>query len=68
MQALANNPTLGLAVDEVSTNACRYLDGRHVFYYLHRESDVVFVGFLSSNMAPEKHLERVKSIKTVLDF
>ena len=40
----------------------------HVFYYLKRESDVVFVGILSSSMAPEKHLQKIKSIESELDI
>lgn len=64
MQALANNPDLGLSIDEISNNAYRFPDGKHVFYYIKREKDVVFVGFLSSNMAPEKHLERIKNMNS----
>lgn len=66
MQALANNPNLGLSIDEVSKDGYRFPDGKHVFYYLKREKDVVFVGFLSNQMAPEKHLERIKSIDSEL--
>ena len=59
MQALANNPNLGLIINEIADNAFRFPDNQHIFYYLKREKDVVFVGILSSNMAPEKHQERI---------
>lgn len=62
MQSLANNPESGLLIEEVSSNAYRFPDGKHVFYYLKRDRDVVFVGILSSNLAPEKHQARVKNI------
>jgi toxin ParE1/3/4 len=62
MQALANNPKLGLLIDEVSENAYRFPDGKQVFYYLKREKDVVFVGILSSSMAPEKHTKRIDNL------
>ena len=68
MQALANNPNLGLSIDEVSRVGYRFPDGKHVFYYLKIEHDVVFVGFLSNQMAPEKHLERIKSIDSELNL
>jgi plasmid stabilization system protein ParE len=68
MQALANNPNMGLSIDEVSSGGYRFPDGKHVFYYLKREHDVVFVGFLSNKMAPEKHLERIKSIDSELNL
>ena len=68
MQALANNPALGVSIDEVSKEGYRFPDGRHVFYYLKRESDVVFVGFLANNLAPEKHLERIKNMDSELNF
>lgn len=68
MQALANNPNLGLSIDEVSMDGYRFPDGKHVFYYLKREHDVVFVGLLSNQMAPEKHLERIKSIDSELNL
>ncbi|GAC13943.1 hypothetical protein GLIP_1302 [Aliiglaciecola lipolytica E3] len=34
MQALVNNPNLGLAIDEVPRDGYRFPDGKHVFYYL----------------------------------
>ena len=68
MQALANNPNLGLSVDEVSSEGYRFPDGRHVFYYIKREKDVVFVGFLSSSMAPKKHLARIKNMDYKLNL
>ena len=68
IQALANNPEMGLSIPEISDNAYRYPDGNHVFYYLRRKSDVVFVGILSSSMAPEKHLKRIRNIESELNF
>lgn len=68
MQALANNLNLGLSIDEVSEDGYRFPDGNHVFYYLKREHDVVFVGFISNQMAPEKHLARIKSINSELNL
>ena len=68
MQALANNPNLGLSINEVSRDSYRFSDGKHVFYYLKRENDVVFVGFLSNQMAPEKHLKRMRSIGSDLNL
>jgi toxin ParE1/3/4 len=62
IQALANNPRLGVVMDEISQNAYRFPDGDHVFYYLKREKDVVFVGILSHSMAPNKHLLRKNDI------
>lgn len=68
IQALANNPEIGLSISEISSNAYRYPDGNHVFYYLKRESDVVFVGILSSSMAPDKHLKRIRNIESELNI
>lgn len=68
IQALANNPHLGVVIDEISHSAYRFPDGNHVFYYLKRERDVVFVGILSSSMAPNKHLIRKKDIESELKF
>lgn len=65
IQALANNPQLGIPIKEISNNAYRFPDGKHVFYYLKREKDVVFVGILSSSMAPTKHLIREKNMVSV---
>ena len=66
MQALANNPLLGLAITDISDNAFRFPDGIHVFYYLKRQKDVVFVGVIASSMAPNKHLIRKKDIESEL--
>jgi len=68
IQALANNPQLGVGIDEISENAYRFPDGNHVFYYLKREKDVVFVGILSSSMAPNNHLIRENDIESELKF
>lgn len=68
MQVLANNPNLGLSIDQVSKDGYRFPDGKYVFYYLKREHDVVFVGILSNQMAPEKHIERITSIDSELDL
>lgn len=68
LQSLANNPQLGLTITDISDNAYRFPDGHHVFYYLKRPKDVVFVGVLSSSMAPDKHLIRKKDIESELKF
>ena len=68
IQTLANNPQLGLAITDISENAFRFPDKNHVYYYLKRQKDVVFVGVISSSMAPDKHLIRKKDIESELKF
>jgi len=57
-QNLANNPEIGISIDEISPNAFRFSLNDHIIYYLRRKKDIVIVGVLSTNMSPEKHLKR----------
>ncbi|MGI2040504.1 type II toxin-antitoxin system RelE/ParE family toxin [Shewanella frigidimarina] len=68
IQALANNPQIGLNIDEISPDAFRFPIKNHVIYYLRKEDKVIFVGVLSSGMSPEKHLKREKNISNELHF
>ena len=56
-QNLANNPNIGITINEISQNAFRFPINDHVIYYLRRNKDIVIVGVLSTNMSPEKHLK-----------
>jgi len=66
LQALANNPSLGISMKEVSENAFRFPLKDHVVYYFKRKSDLVFVGVLPSHMSPKKHLQRKDDIANEL--
>lgn len=62
MQRIANTPNIGMIMDEVGSNAYRFPDNNHVFYYLKNDTGIIFVGILSHSLAPEKHRERVRNI------
>lgn len=64
LQSLAENPELGIVVDEVSPNSFRFPIKDHVVYY-HRKTDgsVVFVGIVPSNRSPEAHLRRQQDLR-----
>lgn len=66
LQTLANNPSLGISMKEVSENAFRFPLKDHVVYYLKRNNDVVFVGVLPSHMSPKEHLQRKGDIANEL--
>ena len=57
-QNLADNPSMGIVISEISENAFRFPLKEHVVYYLKRGQDVVFVGVISNNLAPSKHSQR----------
>jgi toxin ParE1/3/4 len=61
-QNLANNPNIGIIIDEISPNAVRFPLNDHVIYYLRRQKDIVIVGVLSTSMSPEKHLRRKQDV------
>ena len=61
-QNLANNPNIGINIDEISKNAFSFPINDHVIYYLRRNKDIVIVGVLSTNMSPEKHLKRKQDV------
>lgn len=61
-QSLANNPSIGMAIDEISPNAFRFPIENHVVYYLKRDDKVIFVGVISSEMSPKKHLQRKRDL------
>ena len=63
LQNLANNPDIGMVIDEISPNAFRFPLNDHVIYYFRRDKDVVFVGVIPANMSPEKHLRRQQNIE-----
>ena len=63
-QSLADNPEIGLLLEEVSPEAYRFPVKDYVLYYLKRKSDIVFVGVLSNKMAPEKHAQRQQELAT----
>lgn len=63
LQRLANNPEMGISVNEISLNAFRFPLKDHVIYYLRRDKDVVFVGILSASLSPAKHLLRALDLK-----
>lgn len=67
LQSLANNPHMGANVEEVSSDAFRFPIKNHVIYYAKREDTVIFVGVISSDMSPKKHMIRVKDIINELD-
>ncbi|MFV0448663.1 MAG: type II toxin-antitoxin system RelE/ParE family toxin [Vibrio sp.] len=66
LQALANNPHMGANIEDISSNAFRFPIKNYVIYYVKREDSVVFVGILSSDMSPQKHLIRVQDISSEL--
>ncbi|KGJ92461.1 type II toxin-antitoxin system RelE/ParE family toxin [Thalassotalea sp. ND16A] len=61
-QNLANNPDIGITIDEISPNAFKFPLNEHVIYYLRRNKDIVIVGVLSASMSPEKHLRRKQDV------
>ena len=67
LQSIANNPEIGVVLDEISSNAYRFPLKDHVLYYLKRPNCIVFVGVLSNKFAPSKHFERVKDLATELN-
>ena len=58
LQNLADNPSMGIVISDISENAFRFPLKDHVVYYLKRENDVVFVGVISNNLAPISHTQR----------
>ena len=58
LQTLADNPAMGIVISDISENAFRFPLKDHVVYYLKRENNVVFVGVISNNLAPDSHTER----------
>lgn len=64
--SLANNPSVGMTIDEISPNAFRFPIKNHVVYYLKKDDKVIFVGVLSSEMSPKKHLERKQDLTAEL--
>ena len=68
LQNLANNPSIGASIDEISANSFRFPLKDHVIYYLQRDKKIIFVGVLSSSMSPEKHLLRKQNISIELRF
>lgn len=62
LQTLADNPSMGLVIPEVSDNAFRFPLENHVVYYLKRDHDVVFVGVISNNLAPVLHTQREQDL------
>lgn len=66
LQHLANNPGIGMVIEEVSPNAFSFVLKHHVIYYLKKDAKIIFVGIISSEMSPEKHLTRKKNISNEL--
>lgn len=62
LQNLADKPTMGIAISDISENAFRFPLKDHVVYYLKRENDVVFVGVISNNLAPISHTRRAQDL------
>ena len=67
MQMLANNPNLGLQINEISENAFRFPDEHHVFYYMQKGKSIVFVGVISNKLAPQKHIKRIHNLGQKID-
>ena len=53
LQNLANNPTIGIRIDEISPNSFRFPLKEHVIYYLLKDERIIFVGVLSASMSPK---------------
>ncbi|MCG3743618.1 type II toxin-antitoxin system RelE/ParE family toxin [Vibrio cincinnatiensis] len=68
LQSLANNPYMGVNIEEISNNAFRFPIKNYVIYYAKREDIVVFVGVISTEMSPQKHRMRVKNITDELNL
>ena len=66
LQSLANNPSIGMTIDEISPNAFRFPIKNHVVYYFKKDDKVIFVGVLSSEMSPKKHLDRKRDLTSEL--
>lgn len=64
LQGLANNPNLGISINDISDGVYRLPLKDHVVYYLKRNNDVLFVGIISNSMSPESHLARKRDIKS----
>ena len=58
LQNLADKPSMGIVISDISENAFRFPLKDHVVYYLKRENDVVFVGVISNNLSPISHTLR----------
>ena len=58
LQNLANNPTIGNCINELSENAFSFPLKDHIIYYLLNKNKIIIVGIISTNLAPEKHLIR----------
>ncbi len=66
LQSLANNPEIGLIIEELSPNSFRFPLKDHVIYYLKKDEKIIFVGIISAEMSPEKHLFRRQDISSEL--
>lgn len=62
LQSIANNPEIGVVIDEISSDAYRFPLKDHIVYYLKRTDSIIFVGVVPTKMAPEKHLARIKDL------
>lgn len=67
-QTLANTPQIGINIEDISPSAFRFPIKNYVIYYAKKDDTVVFVGILSSELAPEKHLKREKDISNELKY
>jgi toxin ParE1/3/4 len=66
LQTLANNPEIGMIIEEISPNSFRFPLKEHVIYYYKKDEKIIFVGIISSEMSPEKHLIRKQDISSEL--
>lgn len=57
---------MGTNIEEISDSAFRFPIKNHVIYYAKKHDTVVFVGVISSDMSPQKHMMRVKNISNEL--
>lgn len=64
-QQLANNPEIGIKIDNISAHAFRFPLRDHVIYYLRRQNDIIIVGVISNNMSPSEHLQRKHAINNI---
>ncbi len=62
LQHLADNPEIGMVIDEISLDSFRFPLKDHVIYYLKKDEEVIFVGIIPSSMSPDKHLSRKQMI------
>jgi len=62
LQHLANDPTIGIRIDDISPKSFRFPLKNHVIYYFEKDDKVIFVGVISSSMSPECHLLRKHDI------